>query len=125
VDHIIVALEHHSCVSDTKLSDVLSLQLERFVAAMQKPFPELTSLDIGTADKKNYFPRRTPPQAFTGSFLGGSPSAPCLPSLCLDGILLPRLPKLLLFSHILLVFIFGIFLLYTLHQRNGPLFSLQ
>jgi hypothetical protein len=64
---------------------------------MQKPFPELTSLDIGAADKFSYFHRRTPPPVFPDSFLGGS--APCLRSLRLDGIPFPGLPKLLLSSH--------------------------
>jgi F-box-like len=96
VDNIIAALEHNNRVFDIKLSDVLSWQLERFVAAMQKPFPELTSLDIGAEDKERYFCRRMPPPVFPDSFLAGS--APRLQSLRLDGIPFPGLLKLLLSS---------------------------
>ena len=97
IDNIIAALEHNDLVIDIKLSDVPSWQLELFVAAMQKPFPELTSLDIGAADKFSYFHSRPPPPVFPNSLLGGS--APRLRSLRLDGIPFPGLPKLLLSSH--------------------------
>ncbi len=98
VDNITAVLEHNNHrVFVLKLSDVPSWQLERFLAAMQKPFPELTSLDIGAADKFSYSHCRTPPPVFPDSFLGGS--APCLRSLRLDGIPFPGLPKLLSSSH--------------------------
>jgi F-box-like len=97
VDDIIAALEHNNRVSDIKLSDVPSWQLERLVAAMQKPFPELTSLDISAASNEQHYRGGTPPPIFPDSFLPGS--APCLQSLCLGRIPFPGLPKLLLSSH--------------------------
>jgi hypothetical protein len=94
MDNIIAALKHNNRVFEIKLSDVPSWQLERLVAAMQEPFPELTSLVISAAE--NDFLFRMPPP-FPDSFLGGS--APRLKSLHLDGIPFPGLPKLLLSSH--------------------------
>lgn len=96
VDNVIAtALEHNALVFDIKLHDVQSWQLERFAAAMQIPFPELTSLDISAADKNNYLPS---PPVLPDSFLGGS--APRLQTLRLDGIPFRRLvTKLLLSSH--------------------------
>lgn len=98
VDNIVAAFEHSNRV-DIKLSDVPNWQLERLVAAMQKPFPKLTSLDIGEEDKDRYYYDycEMPPPVIPDSFLGGS--APCLRSLRLDGISFPGLPKLLLSSH--------------------------
>src|SRR5712671_4410060 len=59
---------------------------ERFVAAMQKPFPDLTHLQVWVYD--DVVP------AHPDSFLGGS--APRLRTLSLLGIAIPSLPKLLL-----------------------------
>jgi hypothetical protein len=94
------ALEHNNRVFYIDLYGVPSWQLERLVAAMQKPFPELTILKIGAADKEAYVDSefgRKPPPVFPDSFLGGS--APCLKSLRLNGIPFPGLPTLLLSSH--------------------------
>jgi hypothetical protein len=105
MNNVIAALEHNNRVSDIKLSDVPSWQLERFVAAMQKPFPELTSLDIGAVSKERYPDlrpdRQTRPPVFPDFVLG---SAPCLQSLRLDGIPFLGLPKLLLSSQNLVDF---------------------
>ena len=78
VDNVIATLEHNNHVFDIKLSDVPNWQLERFVAAMQKPFPKLTSLDIGEEDRDRYYHDycQTPPPVIPDSFLGGSASAP-------------------------------------------------
>ena len=100
VDDIIAALKHNDRIFKIELLDVPSRQLERFVVAMQKPFPKLTSLNIGAAEREKDFLYQTPPPPppdFPDSFLGGS--APCLKSLHLDGIPFPGLPKLLLSSH--------------------------
>ena len=95
VDHIIAALEHNNRVARISLSDVPSYQLELFVAAMKKPFLELTSLDIRVPiPYRRHHPQ---PPAFPDSFLSGS--CPSLQSLCLDGIRFPGLPKLLSSSY--------------------------
>ena len=85
VNNIIAALEHNDRVSQIELE---SFPLE-YVAnseAMQKPFPELTRLKLGTADKD----RPILPDSFLGR------SAPRLRSLELSNISFPRLPILLL-----------------------------
>jgi hypothetical protein len=94
VDHVIAALEHNNRVVRIRLSEVPSWQMEIFVAAMKKPFPELTSLDIGTGGLFCGLPL---PPVFFDSFL--SESAPSLQSLRLHGIPFPGLLKLLLSSH--------------------------
>jgi hypothetical protein len=67
----IIALEHNdNRVFDKERSDVPNWQLERFVVAMRKPFPQQTSLDIDAAVKESFWLSRTPPQVFPDSFLG-------------------------------------------------------
>jgi hypothetical protein len=83
--NIIAALEHSDRIRDVYLWSIRS-PLDRLVTMMQKPFPELESLYLGTEDE-------TVP-AFPDTFLGGS--APRLHSLYLDRIPFPTLPRLLL-----------------------------
>ena len=86
VDSIIAALEHHDRISELDILNMPSSRMERVMAAMQQPFPELTHLQLQHGDK----PRPVVP----ASFLGGS--APRLESLFLYSIPFPGLPKLLL-----------------------------
>ena len=86
-DNIIAALERSDRVSHITLTGVTNPYLEKVLAAMQEPFPELTHLML--------LPYRS--QAVTGfpdSFLGRS--APRLRYFELDRIPFPGLPKLLL-----------------------------
>ena len=89
VDNVVAALEHNNCISRIDLFNVSSSQLENILPAMQKPFPELTRLDLQLSGE-------TAPviSANSASFLGGS--APRLQTLILSGIPFPGLPKLLL-----------------------------
>jgi hypothetical protein len=86
VDNIIAVLERRDRVFQINFMNVPSWYLEKVLAAIQEPFPELTHLGLGTYDK-------TAP-VIPDSFLGGS--APRLQFLWLEGILFPSLPKLLL-----------------------------
>ena len=89
VDNIIALLKHRDRVDDIELTHINSSSLEKVLAAMQEPFPELTDLLLKSDDK-------TVP-VLPDSFLGGSAdSAPRLRYLVLDGIPFPGLPKLLL-----------------------------
>jgi len=85
-DDIIVALGQSSRVRRVFLWGLADRQMEKVLAAMQLPFPELTRLELVSDDE-------TPPVA-PDSFLGGS--APRLQQLQLIGIPFPGLPKLLL-----------------------------
>jgi hypothetical protein len=88
VDNIIALLKHRDRVDDIELTHINSSSLEKVLAAMQEPFPELTDLLLKSDDK-------TVP-VLPDSFLGGSAdSAPRLRYLVLDGIPFPGLPKLL------------------------------
>ena len=89
VDNVIAALEHNNCISRIDLFHVSNSQLEKILPAMQKPFPELTRLDIQLSDETAPVVSANP-----ASFLGGS--APRLQTLILSGIPCPGLPKLLL-----------------------------
>jgi hypothetical protein len=62
--------------------------LEKVLAAMQEPFPELTDLVINVMELSD-----ETVSALPNSFLGGS--APCLQKLHFHGIPFPGLPKLL------------------------------
>jgi hypothetical protein len=84
-DNLIVALEHNDRVSEINLWSVQSLPLKKVLAAMQKPFPELTYLQLRHRDE-------TAP-VVPATFLGQS--APRLQRLNLDGIPFPGVPKLL------------------------------
>ena len=85
-DSIIAALEHNNRIYEVNLWDISNSLSEKVLAAMQKPFPALTSLQLGFEDET------TPVDP--DLFLGGS--APGLQSLYLHCIPFPRLPKLLL-----------------------------
>jgi len=85
--NVVAALdsEHHARVRGIRLFD--SLLWERLAAAMQKPFPELTRLEISLGDGARPIPNL---------FLGGS--APRLRELYLTCTPLPGMHKLLLSS---------------------------
>ena len=84
---IVAALERSDRVKKIELNaHNATLSFETALAAMQKPFPELTVLAL-----KLYWDTAT---VLPDSFLGGS--APCLRRLQLQGIPFPGLPKLLL-----------------------------
>ncbi|KAI0298209.1 hypothetical protein BC826DRAFT_119745 [Russula brevipes] len=83
---IIAALEHHDRVREISLGLVPNSVWETLAAAMQVPFPELTSLSLWSKD------RSVP--ALPDSFLGGS--APRLRTLTLRGIPFPTMQNLLL-----------------------------
>jgi len=78
--------EHHNRICEIRISDMTYLRWERVIAAMQKPFPELTHLEVSVY----LFVQPVLPD----SFLGGS--APRLRNLFLKGIALPSMPKILL-----------------------------
>ena len=86
MDNIVAVLERSDRVCQITLWEVESSYLERLLAAMQQPFPELTRLIIWSKDK-------TVP-VVPDSFLGGS--APRLEFFELTRIPFPGLPKLLL-----------------------------
>ena len=83
-DNTVAVLEHSDRVHHIGLAEQSSY-LENILAAMQKPFPELTYLWLLSLRGATVIP---------DSFLGGS--APRLQSLTLGGIPFPGLPKLLL-----------------------------
>jgi hypothetical protein len=84
LDNIIALLEHNDRVYHINLADY-SLYLEVILPAMQKPFPELTHLDLFSNKAVTVVP---------DSFLGGS--VPRLRQLTLKRIPFLGLPKLLL-----------------------------
>ena len=86
-DNIIAALGQADRVCQIYLNDLVDWQLERVLAAMQVPFPELTDLQLGPVVYSLLAP------VIPDSFLGGS--APRLRSFALQGIPFPGLPKLL------------------------------
>jgi hypothetical protein len=84
----ITSLQHlgqNNRVRKVSLWNLADRQLERVLAAMQVPFPELTDLHLGL------YPNQV--RVIPDSFLGGS--APRLRSLTSRGIPFPGLPKLL------------------------------
>ena len=85
-DNILAALEYDDRISQVLLSDIPSSNLQKVLAAMQKPFPALTVLVVNGRGK-------TEP-VFPASFLGGA--APCLRTLILGCTPFPGLPNLLL-----------------------------
>jgi hypothetical protein len=92
-DNIIAAFEHNDRVCEIDHYLVSSSRIEKALAAMQQPFPELTHLRL----QKLISMRRITqviPASFSASFLGGS--APRMKYLFLDDIPFPGLPKLLL-----------------------------
>jgi hypothetical protein len=86
VDNISAVLEHSDRVDEISLIDIDSSSLEKLLAVMQEPFPELTYLRLKSFDEMV--------PVLPSSFLGGS--APRLRFLGLDGVPFPGLPKLLL-----------------------------
>src|SRR6266436_6413963 len=85
-DDIIVALWQTNRVCQVSLRELEDRQLDKVLAAMQVPFPELTWLRLGSNGEI--------PPIVPNSFLGGS--APHLRICQLEGIPFPGLPKLLL-----------------------------
>src|SRR5712671_378144 len=90
-DNMVAALEseHYNRISEIQIFDMTNLRWERFAAAMQKPFPELTHLDV-IMDHGDLVPA----PALPDSFLGGS--APRLRHLWFRSIPFPSISKLLL-----------------------------
>ena len=90
-DNMVSALESEYCnrIREIHLSPIPISRWERFVAAMQKPFPELTSLEVSV-----YYWDRDWVPVLPDSFLGGF--APRLQELRLGSIPFPSIPKLLL-----------------------------
>ena len=90
VDEIIAVLERKDRVVEINILFVDCSNLENVLAAMQAPFPELTSLILAPDEEDEDGMVSVVPD----SFLGGS--APRLEYLWLDRIPFPGLPKLLL-----------------------------
>ena len=84
MDNVVAALERRDRVDKICLREVNGSSLEKVLAAMQEPFPELTFLWLSS--------KREPVPVVPDSFLGRS--APRLRFLVLDGIPFPGLPKL-------------------------------
>ena len=87
MDNIVAALGQTNRVSQVDLASN-RLQLEKVLAVMQVPFPELTDLRLSALSKGDTSP------FIPDTFLGGS--ALRLRILSLDNIFFPKLPKLLL-----------------------------
>ena len=85
-DNIVIALGQSNRVRQVDLWGLKDWELDKVLAAMQVPFPELTELSLLSAGGLG-----TPPVA-PDSFLGGS--APHLRYFRLSGIPFPGLPKL-------------------------------
>ncbi|KAN0115632.1 hypothetical protein V8E52_006751 [Russula decolorans] len=86
MDHIIAALGQSNRVCEVFLLDLAHWQLEKVLAAMQVPFPELTDLRLSSYGKTLL--------VIADSFLDGS--APRLQEFTLGGIPIGGLPNLLL-----------------------------
>src|SRR5712671_46862 len=86
-DNMVSALEseHHNRICEIYIDNMTNYCWGRFAAAMQKPFPELTYLEVLLYGDVPVLP---------ASFLGGS--APRLRELKLRSIPFPSIPKLLL-----------------------------
>ena len=94
-DNVIAALEHNDRVSQICLMNLRRSNYGYLVdsAAMQKPFPELTYLELGVLEDEDGV-NDGPGSILPDSFLGGT--APRLRSLCFYNIQFRELPKLLL-----------------------------
>jgi hypothetical protein len=89
-DNIIAALGHNHRISELLLGLIPSWHLQNVLAAMQKPFPALTRLELVL----HHGDDEAESSVFPASFLGGS--APQLQTLDLQFIPFPGLPTLLL-----------------------------
>jgi hypothetical protein len=91
MDNIVAALERSDRVDNIRLSGPDSILFERLSAAMQEPFPKLTSLELCSlqTDRASALTSVLP-----NSFLGGS--TPHLRFLRLSGVPFPGLLNLLL-----------------------------
>ncbi|KAI9507844.1 hypothetical protein F5148DRAFT_1376273 [Russula earlei] len=101
LDHIAAALEseHHHRICEIDLSPIPTSHWERLSAAMQKPFPELTFVQILV--EKNTVP------SLPNMFLGGS--APLLQVLALGNCPFEGMPKLLLSAnHLVRLYLWNI-----------------
>ena len=109
IDNVVAALECSSRVRQIDFTNVFEseLAMEKLLAEMQVPFPELTRL-ILQPDEKMVLP---------DSFLGGS--APRLQYLQLNGISYPGLPKLLLSATHLTDLHLTFLILDTFHPRHS------
>ena len=87
-DNIVAALEHNDRVCYVDLEDVPSPLMERFAAAMQQPFPELTHLTLSLWSDDETMP------VLPETFFGGS--APRLRYCEVDYLPFPALQKLVL-----------------------------
>ena len=85
-DNVLAVLERSDRVQHVSLGGFYNLDFEKFWAAMDVPFPELTHLVLASNE--------TMVPVLPDSFLAGS--APRLQILCFRGITFPGLPKLLL-----------------------------
>src|SRR5712672_2242005 len=87
-DNVVAALksEHYGRIHGIQIISMTNSHLERLAAAMQKPFPELTHLELLVVSEVV--------PVLPDSCLGGS--APRLQTLSLDGVPFPSIPKLLL-----------------------------
>ena len=85
-DNIIAALEHHDRVIGINIRGQKCLALEKFAAAMERPFPVLTDLNLSSSAEIA--------PVLHEEFLGGS--VPCLRSFVLLNIAFPAFPKLAL-----------------------------
>ena len=88
VDNILAALQRNDRICHFSLSGFPSSQLEKLLAAMQRPFPALTHLRIWPGYSEQ------PPLSISASFLDGV--SPRLQTLDLCRISFPGLPKLIL-----------------------------
>jgi len=86
-DNMVAALEseHYDRIYEIRIFSMTNSRWERLLAAMQKPFPELTHLRLSVSQLVSVLP---------DSFLGGS--APRLQTLWFHGIPFPSISKLLL-----------------------------
>ncbi|KAH9963616.1 hypothetical protein BC827DRAFT_1266387 [Russula dissimulans] len=89
-ENVTTVLQQHDRICAINLEYFSNLQFEKFVAAMQEPFPELTFLSL-SAGLRSSDEEPTPlsPESFLGCF------APRLRELQLDGIPFPQLNKFL------------------------------
>ena len=90
MDNIVAVLKQSNRLCQVELLDLASSPMEKVLAAMQVPFPELTELCFSANDDTAAVP---------DSFLGGS--APLLRYLSLRHIPFPGLPKLLMSATLL------------------------